>query len=105
MIANSSLDINLVYHSSWGSGSFWKSTNMGTSFTDLFQGGNLWACDVAKDDPMSVTYDRYSNTCYISLDGGSTFTSAINVGSSPQPVLFGWTNQLYYISMVQEFIS
>ncbi|HEY3252158.1 MAG TPA: YCF48-related protein [Ignavibacteria bacterium] len=83
MVANSTLDLNLVYHTSWPSGNFWKSTNMGSNFTDLLQGGYQWACDVAKDDPTAVTYDWYSSTCYISLDGGSNFTTAINVGSAP----------------------
>jgi photosystem II stability/assembly factor-like uncharacterized protein len=83
MLANSSLDLNVMFHSTWSSGSFWKSTNMGTSFSNLSQGGSLWACDVAKDDPTAVTYDVYGSTSYISVDGGSTFTSGINVGSSP----------------------
>jgi len=83
MISNTTLDLNLIFHSTWSSGSFWKSTNMGSNFVNLSQSGSLWATDIAKDDPNAVTYDVYGQNCYISLDAGATFTSALNVGSSP----------------------
>jgi hypothetical protein len=83
MISNTSLDVNVMFHSTWSSGSFWKSTNQGSNFSNLSQSGSLWATDVAKDDPTAVTYDNYGSNCYISLNGGATFTSGINVGSSP----------------------
>src|SRR4030095_2834551 len=83
MIANSSLDLNLIYHTTWPSGSFWKSTDMGSSFQNLNRSGSLWASDIAKDDPNAVAYDEYGLNSWISLDGGSTFTLSIPVGSSP----------------------
>ncbi|MGH2575385.1 MAG: T9SS type A sorting domain-containing protein, partial [Ignavibacteria bacterium] len=82
MIANNSLNINLVYHSTWSSGSFWKSTDMGSNFVSLSQSGSLWATDVAKDDPNTVAYDNYGSSCYISTNGGLNFITT-NVGSSP----------------------
>jgi photosystem II stability/assembly factor-like uncharacterized protein len=83
MLANTSLDLSVVYHTTWSSGSYWKSTNMGSGFTNLNQGGSLWASDIAKDDPTAAAYDQYGSTSYITLDGGATFTSGLNVGSSP----------------------
>ena len=87
-LCNSSIDINLCYHSSWSSGSFWKSTNMGSTFTNLSRSGSLWIADIAKDDPNAVTYDEYGSNCWFSLDGGTTFTNAIPVGSSPAAGVF-----------------
>lgn len=83
MIANTSLDLSIVYHTTWSSGSYWKSTNMGSGFTNLNQSGSLWASDVAKDDPTAIAYDQYGSNSFLSLNGGATFTPAINVGSSP----------------------
>ncbi len=82
MMASSSLDLNLIYHTTWSSGSFWKSQNMGTSYTNLNQTGSLWATDIAKDDPTAVTYDLYGTNTFLSLDGGNTF-QMIPATSSP----------------------
>ncbi len=82
MMANTSLDLNLFYHSTWSSGSFWRSTNMGSGFSNLSQSGSLWACDIAKDDPTAVAYDLYGSNSYLSLDGGTSF-SQYTVTSSP----------------------
>lgn len=88
MIANTSLDLNLMYHSTWSSGSFWKSQNMGSNFTNLNQSGSLWACDIAKDDPTAVTYDQYGTNTYLSLDAGSTFTTYPATSSPAAGVCF-----------------
>ncbi|MEO8512698.1 MAG: YCF48-related protein [Ignavibacteria bacterium] len=82
MISNTSLDLNLMYHTTWSSGSFWKSNNMGSAFTNLNQSGSLWASDIAKDDPTAVTYDYYGQNTFLSLDNGASFQS-INATSSP----------------------
>lgn len=83
MIANTSLDLKLFYHTTWSSGSFWKSTNTASVFTDLNKSGALWATDIAKDDPNSVTYNVYSGmTTYLSLDASASFVS-LNATSSP----------------------
>ncbi len=82
MMANTWQDLNLFYHSTWSSGSYWKSTNQGVSFVNLNQSGSLWACDVAKDDPTAVSYDQYGSNSYLSLDAGVTYQT-INVNSSP----------------------
>lgn len=82
MMANTSLDVNLIYHSTWSSGSFWKSTNQAVTFNNLNQSGSLWATDVAKDDPTAVGYDVYGTNTYLSLDGGATFQT-IPATSSP----------------------
>jgi photosystem II stability/assembly factor-like uncharacterized protein len=88
MLANSSLDLNLFYHSTWSSGSFWKSTNMGVGFNNLSQSGSLWACDVAKDDPTAVSYDLYGTNTYLSIDAGATFTQIPATSSPAAGVLF-----------------
>jgi photosystem II stability/assembly factor-like uncharacterized protein len=82
MIASSNVIPELYYHTTWSSGSFWKSTNAGSNFTNLSQSGSLWATDIAKDDPTAVCYDQYGSNSYISLNGGTSFTT-VNVGSSP----------------------
>jgi photosystem II stability/assembly factor-like uncharacterized protein len=88
MMANSSIDLNLMYHSTWSSGSFWKSTNMGSAFTNLSQSGSLWACDVAKDDPTAVAYDQYGTNTYLSLNGGGSFQTIPATSSPAAGVLF-----------------
>ncbi len=88
MLGNTSLDLNIVYHSTWSSGSFWKSTNMGSGFTNLGQGGSLWACDVAKDDPTAVAYDEYGTNTRLSLDGGASFVTYPATSSPAAGVLF-----------------
>ncbi len=82
MMANTSQDLNLIYHTTWSSGSFWKSNNLGTSYSNLNQSGSLWATDIAKDDPTAVSYDLYGTNSYLSLDGGATFQT-IPATSSP----------------------
>ena len=72
----------MYFHSTWSSGSYWKSTNSGSNFSNLNQSGSLWATDIAKDDPTAVCYDQYGSNAYTSLNGGTSFTST-NVGSSP----------------------
>jgi hypothetical protein len=88
MIANSTLDLNLFYHSTWSSGSFWKSTNMGSGFTNLNQSGSLWACDIAKDDPTAVSYDQYGTNTYLSIDAGANFTTIPATSNPAAGVLF-----------------
>ncbi len=83
MIANTSLDLNLLYHTTWSQGSFWKSTNMGSAFANLSQSGALWATDIAKDDPTALSFNVYSGgTEKHSTDGGATYTQT-SIGSSP----------------------
>lgn len=89
MMANTSLDLNLFYHSTWSSGSFWKSQNMGSAFTNLNQTGALWATDVSKDDPTAVTFNTYSgSTTYFSLTSGSSFTTLSTTSSPAAGVVF-----------------
>lgn len=88
MMANTSQDVNLMYHTTWSSGSFWKSNNMATSFTNLNQSGSLWATDIAKDDPTAVTYDVYGTNTYLSLDQGSVFQTIPATSSPAAGVVF-----------------
>ncbi len=88
MMSNTSQDLNLIYHTTWSSGSFWKSNNMGTSYTNLNQSGSLWATDIAKDDPTAVTYDQYGTNTYLSLDNGATFTQYPATSSPAAGVVF-----------------
>lgn len=88
MIANTSLDLNLLYHTTWSSGSFWKSTTQASSFTNLNQTGSLWATDIAKDDPTAVAYDQYGTNTYLSLDGGSNFQTIPATSSPAAGVLY-----------------
>lgn len=88
MISNTSQDVNLLYHTTWSSGSFWKSNNMGTSYSNLNQSGSLWATDIAKDDPTAVTYDQYGTNTYLSLDNGATFTQYAATSSPAAGVVF-----------------
>jgi photosystem II stability/assembly factor-like uncharacterized protein len=84
MISNSSIDLNLIYHTTWSSGGFWKSTNMGSAFLQLSgPSTNLWATDIAKDDPTAVAYGAYSTAVYHSTNSGNTFTTT-NTPSSPE---------------------
>lgn len=82
MISNNAINQELFYHTTWSSGSFWKSTNSGSNFSNLNVTGSLWATDIAKDDPTAVCYDYYGSNSYLSLNSGANFT-LINVGSSP----------------------
>ncbi len=88
MMANTSQDLNLMYHTTWSSGSFWKSNNMATSFNNLNQSGSLWATDIAKDDPTAVTYDQYGTNTYLSLDQGSNFLTIPATSSPAAGVVF-----------------
>ena len=88
MMAHTSLDLNLMYHSTWSSGSFWKSSNMGSGFSNLNQSGSLWACDIAKDDPTAVAYDQYGSNSYLSLDGGASFNQYTCTSSPAAGVLY-----------------
>jgi len=88
MMANTSLDLNLMYHSTWSSGSFWKSQSMGSSFTNLNQSGSLWATDIAKDDPTAVAYDVYGTNTFLSLDAGASFVQYPATSSPAAGVVF-----------------
>lgn len=89
MIAQTSLDLNLLYHTTWGSGGFWKSINQGSAFTMLGSpGGNLWAADIAKDDPTAVAYGTYGSTGYISYNSGTSFSTFTFPSSPGAGVLF-----------------
>jgi photosystem II stability/assembly factor-like uncharacterized protein len=88
MMANTSLDLNLYYHTTWSSGSFWKSTTQASSFINLSQSGSLWATDIAKDDPTAVAYDLYGTNTYLSLDDGSSFQTIPATSSPAAGVLF-----------------
>jgi photosystem II stability/assembly factor-like uncharacterized protein len=88
MICNTSLDINLLYHTTWSSGSFWKSTNQSTSYTNLNRGGSLWATDIAKDDPTAVTYDEYGTNTYLSMDEGSNYQTLPATSNPAAGVIF-----------------
>lgn len=88
MMANTSQNLNLIYHTTWSSGSFWKSNNMGTSYTNLNQSGSLWATDIAKDDPTAVSYDVYGTNTYLSLDDGATFATYPATSSPAAGVVF-----------------
>lgn len=88
MMANTSLDLNLMYHTTWSSGSFWKSQTMGTSFSNLNQSGSLWACDIAKDDPTAVAYDLYGTNTFLSVNEGNTFQQIPATSSPAAGVVF-----------------
>jgi photosystem II stability/assembly factor-like uncharacterized protein len=75
MIATSSLDPNLAYHTCWSSGGFWKTDNEWTSYSMVLSAGSLWGSDIAKDDPNVVATLIYGSTGYISTDGGNNFTT------------------------------
>src|SRR5205085_12013794 len=76
------LDPALVYHTTWGSGGFWKSTNEGSNFVQTTgQPSNLWGADIAKDDPNTVLYGTYGSSGYLSTDGGANFVTQ-NMGGS-----------------------
>lgn len=98
MIANSSVDLNLMYHSTWSTGSFWKSTNTGSNFFITGNGGinSLWAADVAKDDPNSVAYGTYSTSTWFSTNGGVTFVAkSIGGGSGAGALYFDKSTLLF----------
>ncbi|MBZ0202929.1 MAG: T9SS type A sorting domain-containing protein [Ignavibacteria bacterium] len=90
MIANSSLDLNLMYHTTWSSGSFWKSVNMGSNFSITGNGGvsSLWAADVAKDDPTAVAYGTYSTSTWYSTNSGINFVAETIGGGSGAGALY-----------------
>ena len=96
MLATSSLDVNLAYHSTWGSGGFWKSTDQFTNYTQVTSTSNMWAADIARDDPTAVSYGTYGTTMYISTDAGTTFTSTSAGGSYGAGVLFYDKGTLIY---------
>lgn len=83
MLAVSSLDQNLSYHTCWSSGGFWKSGNQWVNYSQIATTGSAWACDIARDDPNSVAYGVYGQAVYISTNAGASFAST-NVGSSPE---------------------
>jgi len=88
MIAISSLDLDLAYHTCWSSGGFWRTGNKWGSFLQVTTTGSAWGTDIAKDDPTAVSFVIYGSTAYVSTNGGDNFISS-NVGSSPNAgVLF-----------------
>lgn len=83
MITISSLDPNLSYHTCWGSGGFWKTTNQWTTFSQVASTSSMWATDIAKDDPTAVAYGVYGSQVYISTNSGTSFATT-TVSSSPE---------------------
>ena len=83
MIAISSLDPNLAYHSTWSSGGIWRTGNQWSGYAEVQPTGNCWAIGIASDDPNVVAYGTYGSAVYISTDGGNNFTST-TVPSSPE---------------------
>jgi hypothetical protein len=74
---------SVFYHTTWSSGGYWKSTDGGSNFTQTSgPPSNLWAADIAKDDPNTTAYDQYGSTAYFSTDGGNTFVTT-TIPSSP----------------------
>jgi photosystem II stability/assembly factor-like uncharacterized protein len=83
MLAISSLDLNLTYHTCWSSGGVWKSNNQWTTFSQVATTGSAWAIDIAKDDPTAVAYGVYGSSVYVSTNSGTSFAVS-SVGSSPE---------------------
>jgi photosystem II stability/assembly factor-like uncharacterized protein len=88
MIATSSLDPNLAYHTCWSSGGYWRTNDQWATFTMVLSAGSLWGADIAKDDPTATGTFIYGSTGYISTDGGNNFTSTNVVGSPDYGVLY-----------------
>jgi len=83
MMANSSHDQNLSYHTAWSSGGFWKTSTQWTTYQQIATTGSAWACDIARDDPNSVAYGVYGQAVYFSTNAGASFVST-NTPSSPE---------------------
>jgi len=82
-IGSSGLDNTLGYATAWGSGGVRRTKDHGDTWTSVASTGSTWGVDIAKDDPNVVMYGVYGGgTSYLSIDGGTTFTTSSLTGSN-----------------------
>jgi photosystem II stability/assembly factor-like uncharacterized protein len=99
MIANTQLDTNLLYHTAWSGGGFWKTTDRWqTTDVQLATTGSTWATGICIEDPTAVGYIVYGSTSYISTNYGATFSSS-NTGSSPNAGILFFDKATYLAQM------
>jgi photosystem II stability/assembly factor-like uncharacterized protein len=96
MLTVTSHDPTLAYHTTWSSGGLWRSTNQFSTYLQVTTTGNMWAVDIARDDPTAVSYGTYGTVMYISSDNGINFTSSSAGGSYGAGELFYDKGTLIY---------
>jgi photosystem II stability/assembly factor-like uncharacterized protein len=70
-----------AFNTAWGSGGFRKTSDFGTTWTQVASTGSAWGTDVAKDDPNVVMFGVYGGgISYLSTDGGASFPAALQAG-------------------------
>lgn len=75
-LAASRLRPATVFGSTWGSGGIKRSTDFGSTWTDVHPAGSAWGIGIAADDPNCVIFGVFSGAMsYVSLDGGTTYTN------------------------------
>ena len=75
-MACSRLKNSMVYGTNWGSGGVQRSINYGDSWPNVSNQGSAWGVDIAGDDLNVVMFGTYgTGETFLSLDGGTTFTS------------------------------
>lgn len=82
-MANSSLQNNVGFATSWGSGGVQKTVNFGGSWSQTATTGSAWGVDIAKDDPNVVMFGVYGGgLSYLSANAGGSFATASLSGSN-----------------------
>ncbi len=77
------LDNTRAFATNWSVGGVERSTNTGLNWTQVMTTGSAWGTDVCKEDPNLVIFGVYSGgSAYLSVDGGSTYTSSTLPGSN-----------------------
>jgi len=77
------LDNKRAFATNWSIGGVERTTNTGLQWTQILTTANAWGTDVCKEDPNLVMIGVYSGGLgYLSLDGGTSFTSASLPGSN-----------------------
>jgi photosystem II stability/assembly factor-like uncharacterized protein len=75
-MATSRLRNSAVLGTNWGSGGVRRSTNYGSTWTQVDATASAWGIDIARDDPNLVMFGRYSGAgSLISTDGGTSWTT------------------------------
>ncbi|MBI5711509.1 MAG: choice-of-anchor D domain-containing protein [Candidatus Eisenbacteria bacterium] len=67
-----------IFATNWSSGGVVRTTDHGVTWPSVAGTSSAWGTDIARDDPNVAIYGVYSGSrSYLSLDGGSTFTSTV----------------------------
>ncbi len=82
-MACSRLNKGVAIGTQWAGGGTVRSTNHGTTWTQVQPSPQAWGIDIARDDPNVIMFGQYSGqTFFLSTDAGSTWQGASTVSGS-----------------------